>query len=433
MALTSRVPALSAFDTPAFRRLFVITFLGTFAQGAIFTSLGWVIVEETGSPVLVSLVITTFLAPQIFAGPLGGATADRFGRALVLRLGMGVRAVLTILLALSVLIEPGAVWALLILNVVSATISGGTVPARRALTADVVPKKNLTSAISMEEFGITFGFLTAPFLTGVLLTVISAEIVLFGVAVSFLLAALLVPFGLPGIGQDSDAKSGEAATHPSHGILGVFKDGLTYAWQNPTVRSLLIVGFVGELLAFNYFSLIPIFTTQVFDGGAGLLGSLQGTVSLGESLGVLVLAWIGTRIVKAGRWFLIGVGAVHLAAIPLGLSTVLPLTFILLVLVGGGAALFGVLQSRVIIEAVPQNSRARLLGVQQMTWAGGALGGFIAGTLAEVFSPGPVVASMAAVGLALVIIVALVSSQLRNVTTTFQSELFEPPVSPPTQ
>ena len=63
----------AAFKTPQFRRLFVITVLGTMAQGAIFTTLGWVIVEETGSPLLVSLVITTFMGPQVVAGPLGGA------------------------------------------------------------------------------------------------------------------------------------------------------------------------------------------------------------------------------------------------------------------------------------------------------------------------------------------------------------------------
>ncbi len=277
----------------------------------------------------------------------------------------------------------------------------------------------------MEEFGIGFGFLVAPFVTGILLTVISAEIVLFGVAASFIVAALLVPFGISKPGQETDAKTGESTTHQSHGILGVFKDGLTYAWQNPTVRSLLLVGFVGELLAFNYFSLIPIFTTQVFDGGAGLLGSLQGMVSLGETLGVLVLAGIGMRIVKAGRWFLIGVVMVHAIAIPLALSTVLPVTFILLAMLGGVAALFGVLQSRVIIEAVPQESRARLLGVQQMTWGGGALGGFAAGWQAEVFSPGAAVAGMAAVGLVLVVIVMLTGKELRNVSIVSQTESTE--------
>ena len=266
MSLTSRIPALSAFDTPAFRRLFVITFLGTFAQGAIFTALGWVIVEETGSPVLVSLVITTFLAPQIFAGPLGGAAADLFGRALILRWGMVCRSLFSILLAIALLIEPGAVRALLTLNVVSATVSGGTVPARRALVADVVPKKDLTSAISMEELGITVGFLTAPFLTGAILIAVSAEYVLFGIAAAFLLAAIIVP----SIASQSDAGNEALPKQPksswSMGTFEVFRDGLVYAWQNPTLRTLLAVGFIGEVLAFNYISLAPIFAELIWTG-----------------------------------------------------------------------------------------------------------------------------------------------------------------------
>jgi MFS family permease len=425
MSLTSRIPALSAFDTPAFRRLFVITFLGTFAQGAIFTALGWVIVEETGSPVLVSLVITTFLAPQIFAGPLGGAAADLFGRALILRWGMVCRSLFSILLAIALLIEPGAVWALLTLNIVSATVSGGTVPARRALVADVVPKKDLTSAISMEELGITVGFLTAPFLTGAILIAVSAECVLFGIAAAFLLAAIIVP----SVASQSDAGDEALPKQPksswSMDTFEVFRDGLVYAWQNPTLRTLLAVGFIGEVLAFNYISLAPIFTTDVFSGGSGLLGALQGAMPVGEAIGVLLLASIGYRLVKAGRWFLVGMISVHVVAIPLALSSNLPTTLLLLVVIGAFASLIGVLQSRVIIEAVPQESRARLLGVQQMTWGGGAIGGFTAGLLAGVFSPGSAVAGMAAVGLVLVLIVALVGPQLRRMSISSQTDSIE--------
>lgn len=422
MSLTTRIPALSAFDTPVFRRLFVITFLGTFAQGAIFISLGWVIVEETGSPVLVSLVITTFLAPQIFAGPLGGAAADRFGRALILRWGMASRALFSILLALSVLIEAGAVWALLILNVVSATVSGGTVPARRALTADVVPKKDLTSAISMEELGITGGFLASPFLTGGILIFVSAEYVLFGIAAAFLVSAFMVPFGAARDDQDDAGSTAKPGISTSNSIFSTFADGITYAWQNPTLRTLLAVGFVGEVMAFNYISLAPIFATDTFDGGSGLLGALEGTMPAGEAIGVLVLASIGIRLVKTGRWFLVGMIVVHIVAIPLALSSNLPTTILLLGIMGAFASLIGVLQSRVIIEVVPQGSRARLLGVQQMTWGGGAIGGFTAGWLAEIFSPGSAVASMAAVGLALALLIAVVGSRLRKMTMNSPSE-----------
>lgn len=406
-----RPPA--AFNTPHFRRLFVITGLGTFAQGAIFTTLGWVIVEETGSPVLVSLVIATFLGPQIIAGPLGGAAADRFGRARVLRAGMAVRVIVTLALAFGILWDPGAAWLILILNVFGAVISGATVPARRALTADVVPKSDLTSAISMEEFGITAGFMAAPFATGFLLLVVDAEIVLFGISALFAIGSILVP-AVPKPGLPEGEEESESGSLPGLGVIGVFTDGLRFAWTNSVVRSLLLVGFVGELLAFNYFTLIPIFTTDVFDGGAALLGSLQGVLSVGEMIGVLALAWIGSRIVNTGRWFLMGVIVAHAVAIPLALTTSLPPAFALLALLGVAGSLWGVLQSRVIIEAVPEHSRARLLGVQQMTWGAGAIGGLSAGALAELFSPAAAVAGLAAVGLILTALIIVFSVELRR-------------------
>ena len=405
-----RPPA--AFNTPQFRRLFVITGLGTFAQGAIFTTLGWVIVEETGSPVLVSLVITTFLAPQILAGPLGGAAADRFGRALILRAGMAVRVFVTLALGVGVAWDPGAAWLILTLNVAGAVIAGATVPARRALTADVVPKSDLTSAISMEEFGISVGFMAAPFATGILLLTIDAEIVLFGVAVLFALASLLVPAVPKSTSPDSSGS--EDKRSKGSGVTSVFVDGLRFAWNNPIVRSLLVIGFVSELLAFNYFTLIPIFATEVFDGGSALQGSLKGTGEAGGVIGVLALAFVGSRLVKTGRWFLIGVVGAHAIAIPLAFATSLPAAFVFLTLLGVAGSIWVVLQSRVIIEAVPQDSRARLLGVQQMTWGAGAIGGVAAGALAEAFSPAAAVAGLAAAGLVLTTVIIVFSGTLRR-------------------
>ncbi len=79
------IPALAAFEIPAFRRIFAVGILGTFAQGTIFTTLGWVIADETGSEILVSLIAVSFLAPQLVAPPFGGLMADRFDRARLLR------------------------------------------------------------------------------------------------------------------------------------------------------------------------------------------------------------------------------------------------------------------------------------------------------------------------------------------------------------
>jgi hypothetical protein len=232
----------------------------------------------------------------------------------------------------------------------------------------------------------------------------------------------MVPFGAARDDQDDAGSTAKPGISTSNSIFSTFADGITYAWQNPTLRTLLAVGFVGEVMAFNYISLAPIFATDTFDGGSGLLGALEGTMPAGEAIGVLVLASIGIRLVKTGRWFLVGMIVVHIVAIPLALSSNLPTTILLLGIMGAFASLIGVLQSRVIIEVVPQGSRARLLGVQQMTWGGGAIGGFTAGWLAEIFSPGSAVASMAAVGLALALLIAVVGSRLRKMTMNSPSE-----------
>jgi MFS family permease len=71
-------PAIDAIRNPVFRRLWVVTMISGLSVGSTLTALGWVIVEESGDPFLVSLVLVTFLFPQMFAGPIGGVMADRY-------------------------------------------------------------------------------------------------------------------------------------------------------------------------------------------------------------------------------------------------------------------------------------------------------------------------------------------------------------------
>ena len=93
------IEAVDALRNPVFRRLLCVTMAGGLSVGATLTTLGWVVVEESGSPFLVSLVLVTFMAPQMFAGPIGGVLADRYGRARLIRLGISSRAALSLVMA----------------------------------------------------------------------------------------------------------------------------------------------------------------------------------------------------------------------------------------------------------------------------------------------------------------------------------------------
>ena len=169
---------------------------------------------------------------------------------------------------------------------------------------------------------------------------------------------------------------------------------------------------VTEMLAFTFFPLIPSFVTDVFDGGPGLLGAIQGTAESGAIAASLLVAACASRLIRPARLMVLGALGSHAFAVLLGASTWLVATFPLIVVIGlvaGGAFL---MQSNVILANVPRDMRARLLGVQQMTWGAGAVGGLMAGVLASAFTLKLAVIAPAIGGFVLIVVVAAFMPEL---------------------
>ena len=162
-------------------------------------------------------------------------------------------------------------------------------------------------------------------------------------------------------------------------------------------------------------TLIQVFAKEVFDGGSGLLGVLNGTMPAGELFGAAFMVAFALRVVKPGRLLMVSVAVIFMVGIPLGASSWLPGTLLLLALIGGLGQVFFVLTSTLLLREIPPGARARVLGLQQLTWGAGALGGLASGALATAFNPHPGIIIPSAVGLAVVIVIIVKFPELRSV------------------
>jgi MFS family permease len=174
------------------------------------------------------------------------------------------------------------------------------------------------------------------------------------------------------------------------------------------------ISLAAEMLAFNFMTLVPVFSKEVFDGGAGLLGMLNGTMPVGELLGAGTMAILAARVVKPARLLVISVFIAFAIGIPLGASTWLPMTMLLLIGLGAVAQVFIVMSVALLLRETPPEARARILGLQQVTWGFGALGGLMSGILASTFSPHVGVVVPSALGIVILILIVVISSELRR-------------------
>jgi MFS family permease len=418
------IAAVDLLRTPVFRRLWFVTMIGGLSVGATLTTLGWVVVEESGSPLLVSLVLVTFLAPQMFAGPIGGVLADRYGRGLVIRIGISARLVLAIVMAASLFFWPHEMAPLFVINTVRSVTSGATIPSRRAFMADIVPPRQLTTALALDEFAITTTFMAGPIATGFLLLVVEPGVIFLGLAIISVVGVLLVPRAPENLRPT--ASDDVAKGRPS--FMGDLFDGFGYIRRSRVLLGITAISLAAELLAFNYMTLIPVFAKEVFDGGSGLLGVLNGTMPVGELFGAAFMAAFALRVAKPGRLLLVSVAAIFMVGIPLGASSWLPGTLLLLAVIGGLGQMFFVTTSTLLLRETPPGARARVLGLQQLTWGAGALGGLVSGALATALSPHLGIIIPSAVGLAVVIVIIVVFPELRSVGGNVAED--EPPLEP---
>ncbi|MBT3941337.1 MAG: MFS transporter [Chloroflexi bacterium] len=402
--------AINVLKNPVFRRLWFVTMAGGLSVGATITTLGWVVVEESGSPFLVSLVLVSFMGPQLVAGPIGGVLADRFGRPRLIRLGTASRAVLAIVMAVSLFTLPHELFPLFVINTLRSVTTGATIPSRRAFMADIVPSRQLTSALALDEFALTLMFIVGPVVTGSLLVFVEPGYIFLVLAVISTIAVAVVPDAPEGI----NARVPGVAPPVRGSFVRELFAGFGYIKRSRILLAVTAISLAAEMLAFNYMILIPVFAKEVFNGGSELLGVLNGTMPAGELIGAATMAVLAARVIWPGRVLTISIAMTFAIGIPLGASSWLPLTLVLLALIGGLGQAFFVMSSTMLLRETPSEARARVLGLQQVTWGAGALGGIVSGVIASTFNPHLGIIIPSALGLGIVLVIVVLSPELRQ-------------------
>ena len=414
--LFGKIALPGALQIAPFRQIWGALLLIHMSRWVEITVVGWVIVEATGSPFLVSLGVFARLAPFVVAGPIGGAMADRVNQVWFIRITSLGRVLVAILLALALFTVGSNLWAIYALTTIGGLFASAVIPALRALYADLVPERDLTSALGFESIAFTMSLIAGPIIAGALLPFVGAPLMFVGTTISYSLAVVAMFFVSSSLANNTRTiENGSGKDESRLGLLKSIAEGFQVARSRPIIVAVFAVIVTAEGFAFTFLHLIPIFATDILGGGAGTLGALWSFQGAGELAGsMLIVGWLGKRISSPGKALLIAVAISMLIGIPLGLSSRLPLTIFLLFSLGVSASMFTVMQSNVILLTTPAKLRGRLIGIQTMFLIAFPIGAVVVGSIASVFGPHVAVVAMSTTGLVLVGCVALMFPQLRE-------------------
>ena len=356
-------------------------------EGADAASLSAVMAART-FPLLVLLIV-------------GGAIADRFGRARVMGLSDIFLSFLILIAALSFIFESPSVTVLILVGLVSGVLNGIWYPAFAGLTPLVVPPDKLQSANSVIGFGSNFSFMIGTALGGLLVGLFGVGWALAFDALTFFIAgALILP--LSKLKQPGQLQLGERTN-----VLRDIKEG----WGEFKSRNWLVsvvIGFSFVNLAFeaNWAVLGALQSQEAFDGAvswAQILGAL--------SFGMIIGVWLAN---KAKPRYPLRSAMMMTLFIPIFLFSIaipLPLPFVMIAAVGAGMGLdyFYILWITTVQTKVPEESLSRVNSYDALgSFLLGPIGIAVAGPLALVFGLQVTMITSAIIALIAIVLVLLI-------------------------
>lgn len=370
--------AWAPFSRKAFTVLWIATVISNIGTWMHDVGAGWLMTELSPSPAIVTLVQAATTLPVFLFALLAGAVADIVDRRKMLLLVNIVMGGLAALFALLVSIDLVTPTVLLIFTFALGTGAAFMAPAWQAIVPKLIPRPELTAAVSLNSMGINISRAIGPALAGAL-------IVAFGIAWPFVINALSVLGIIAALYWWKPAAEKSRRSPPEH-IFGAMLAGLTYASYSAPLKQTLIRAAAFFLFASAYWAMLPLIAKNILQGDAELYGILLASVGAGAVIGALVMPTIRAKL---GPDWTVAAGAIG-TAIVLVIFVIAPgRTFAALAAGIGGVAWIAVLSTLNVSAqtALPDWVRARGLSIFLTVFAGSmTLGSLIWGQIASAAS-----------------------------------------------
>ncbi|MEE9203319.1 MAG: MFS transporter [Dehalococcoidia bacterium] len=356
---------------------------------------GWLVYQMTSSPLALGLVTVGWGLPVFLFALVGGTVADRVPKR---RLIVGTEVIfslLSFLVAGLILSGNIAMWHLVAAAVVSGlafTVNG---PARMSFIPELVPEGGLMNAYALNYAGLNLMRVAAPAIGGLLVAVI-------GVGGVYLIIASL--YGLAALTLMLVGVRGQVNTL-GHSLAADLRQGLDFVRHSPTVPYLLAMFLAVSVLAMPYLFLLPVFAADVLHVGEVGLGWMMAMVGLGAVAGTLSVAGLGDFRRKG--LLLLGLAVLFsLSLLLFSLSSLVPLSRLLLLGVGAGNMGYMAVNQTLLQSHTPQELRGRVSSLTLLSFGLATLGVLGFSALAEVWGAPLAVGLGAAALLALALVSA---------------------------
>ncbi|MGQ0848714.1 MAG: MFS transporter [Actinomycetota bacterium] len=374
-----------------FRLFFVGQFISQSGSWMSMMAQTLLVLDLTGSGVLLGFLAACQFGPVLFLGPFAGAVADRVDKRRLLYITQSGAMLQSFALGTVVLAGWASVPALFALATVQGLLTAFDNPARRSFVVEMVPATHVANAVSLNSALMTGSRVVGPALAGALIALV-------GYAWCFLIDGIsyLAVLGGLRLMRPADLR---AATRKARG-RGQVRQGFAYVRQHPDLAVPMVMMAVIGTFAFNFSVVTPLLVTKSLGGSEQAYTLLFSSMSVGAVVGALLTARRRqvppSHVVLSAAFF--GATMCLLAATPN-----LWLAYPAAVAVGLGSIGFMTSSTAIVQLLADPSYRGRVLSLQAMLFLGTTpIGGPLIGWVVDSFGPriGVLVGAAACLGAA---------------------------------
>ncbi|HEX6968975.1 MAG TPA: MFS transporter, partial [Micromonosporaceae bacterium] len=280
---------------PSFRLLWLGQALSLLGDGFSYIAFSWMTLSLTQSTLALGYVLALQAIPRALLTLVGGSLSDKWSTRTLMMFSSWARAVVMIAVAVMGATGTLTIWMLGAAAAVFGAVDAFFQPARASILPSVVHKDLLAPANALLGVGSRVSAVLGPALGGVVVAATDANVAFLVDGLCFALCGLCIA-GIRTIPRVEDEEVGAPVPDTGDTLLARIRAGLRYAWQDPRIRTMLVVDTAVTFCYAGPFTVGFATLAKVeLAGGSATLGLLNGALAGGAMLGTLIGGAVGGR------------------------------------------------------------------------------------------------------------------------------------------
>jgi predicted MFS family arabinose efflux permease len=397
-----RPSALAPFRIRNYRFLWPADLLTSWAFEMETVILGWYVLVETGSVLLLTLFASLAYTGTLIA-PMFGVVGDRIGHRDLLAMMRTIYALLAaalMTLALTGYLGPLCVF---VVAALMGLVRPSDLGVRGALVATIMPHDRLIGAISISRTTMDTARIAGALSGAGLFATLGmgpAYVAIVGLyLVSTLLTLCVVAPRKP---HPGDELEGVLRRSPMRDLM----EGVAYVWTTPRMRAAIWIAFLANLTAYPLSNgLLPYVAREIYGTNQTGLGYLSASFAVGSLAGSILLSLIGG--VRVARLMIAATVMWYAALLLFVQMHSMPAAVACLMLAGFSQSLCMISIMVILMRTASEHFRGRVMGVRMLAIYSLPLGLLAAGSLIEEIGFAATGTLYAAAGLTLLLAIVL--------------------------